>query len=72
LTRRTCFTNDQDSASVVGARGSGPEFAEATELTAEAMPSARVAWVECGRLIDTAHPAVLAFVDDVLAEVVVT
>ncbi len=52
---------------IVGARGSAPEFAEATELTAEAMPTARVEWVEGGHLIDPAHPAVLAFVEDVLA-----
>jgi hypothetical protein len=54
---------------LVGARGSGPEFAEATELTAAAMPSARVEWVEGGHLIDAAHPAVLSFVDEVLAQV---
>jgi pimeloyl-ACP methyl ester carboxylesterase len=52
---------------IVGARDSGPEFAEATELTAKAMPAARVAWVEGGHLIDAAHPAVLGFVDEVLA-----
>ena len=34
---------------------------------AAAMPSARVEWVEGGHLIDPAHPAVLAFVDEVLA-----
>ena len=51
---------------IVGARDSGPEFAEATELTAKAMPTARVEWVEGGHLIDASHPAVLAFVDDVL------
>lgn len=56
---------------IVGARDSGPEFAEATELTAKAMPSARVEWVEGGHLIDAGHPAVLAFVDDVLADVLV-
>ena len=51
---------------IVGARDSGPEFAEATELTARAMPSARVEWVEGGHLIDASHPAVLAFVDGIL------
>jgi pimeloyl-ACP methyl ester carboxylesterase len=56
---------------IVGARDSGPEFAEATELTAKAMPSARVEWIEGGHLIDAGHPAVLAFVDDVLADVLV-
>jgi hypothetical protein len=34
---------------------------------AAAMPSARVAWVEGGHLVDPAHPVVLAFVDEVLA-----
>jgi pimeloyl-ACP methyl ester carboxylesterase len=52
---------------IVGARDSGDGFAEATELLAQAMPSARVEWVEGGHLIDAAHPAVTAFVDDVLA-----
>ena len=52
---------------VVGARDSGPAFAEATELTAQAIRSARLEWVEGGHLIDAAHPAVLAFVDEVLA-----
>jgi pimeloyl-ACP methyl ester carboxylesterase len=52
---------------VVGARDSRREFAEATELTAEAMPSASVEWVDGGHLIDAAHPVVLAFVDEVLA-----
>lgn len=52
---------------VVGARDSGPAFAEVTELMAAAIPSARVEWVEGDHLIDAAHPAVLAFVDDVLA-----
>lgn len=51
---------------VIGARDSGPVFAEATELTAQAIPSARLEWVEGGHLIDAAHPAVLAFVDEVL------
>ena len=52
---------------IVGAEDSPPEFAEATNLLAAAMPSARVEWVEGGHLIDAAHPAVLAFVDEVLA-----
>ena len=43
-------------------------FAEVTTLVAAAIPSSRVEWVEGGHLIDPAHPAVLAFVDDVLAE----
>jgi pimeloyl-ACP methyl ester carboxylesterase len=52
---------------IVGAEGSLPAFAEATSLLAEAMPAATVAWVDGDHLIDPAHPAVLAFVDDVLA-----
>ena len=51
---------------VVGARASGPGFAEATELTAGAIPGARLAWVEGGHLIDPADPVVRAFVDEVL------
>lgn len=34
---------------------------------AEAMPLARVEWVEGGQVINPAHPAVLGFVDEVLA-----
>jgi len=52
---------------LVGATGSRPEFAEVTELAAAAMPEAQVEWVGGGHLIDPAHPAVLAFVDAVLA-----
>jgi esterase len=52
---------------LVGAKDSSPEFAEVTTLMAEAMPSARVEWVEGGHLINPAHPAVLDFVDDVLS-----
>ena len=53
---------------IVAARDSPPAFAEVTTLVAAAIPSSRVEWVEGGHLIDPAHPAVLAFVDDVLAE----
>ncbi|HEY7705823.1 MAG TPA: alpha/beta hydrolase [Gaiellaceae bacterium] len=53
---------------IVGGRGSPPAFTEVTRLTAEAIPSARVEWVEGGHLIDPAHPAVLAFVDEVFAD----
>jgi esterase len=52
---------------LVAARASPPALAEMTELMAAAMPTARVEWVEGGHLIDPAHPAVLAFVDEVLA-----
>lgn len=52
---------------LVAGRDSPPAFAEVTKLMASAMPSARVEWVEGGHLINPAHPAVLAFVDEVLA-----
>jgi pimeloyl-ACP methyl ester carboxylesterase len=52
---------------IVGAKDSPPPLAEATHLMAKAMPSAHVEWVEGDHLINPAHPAVLAFVDDVLA-----
>jgi esterase len=52
---------------IVGATDSGPAFAEATNLMAAAMPSARVEWVEGGHIINPAHPIVLAFVGEVLA-----
>jgi esterase len=52
---------------IIGAKESPPALAEVTNLVAAAMPSARVEWVEGGHLIDPAHPAVLAFVDEVLA-----
>ena len=35
-------------------------------ITATAIPAARVEWVEGGHLIDPAHPVVLDFVDEVL------
>lgn len=57
---------------LVGGKDSPPAFAEVTNLMAEAMPSARVEWVEGGHLINPAHPAVLRFVQDVLAEGAVT
>ena len=52
---------------LVAGKDSPPAFAEVTNLMAEAMPSARVEWVEGGHLINPAHPAVLGFVDEVLA-----
>lgn len=51
---------------VVG-KDSPPAFAEVMNLMAEAMPSARVEWVEGGHIINPAHPVVLGFVDAVLA-----
>ena len=52
---------------LVAGKDSPPAFAEVTNLVAEAMPGARVEWVEGGHLINPAHPAVLGFVDEVLA-----
>jgi esterase len=52
---------------VVAGRDSPAVFGEATEFMAAALPAARVAWVEGGHLIDPAHPAVLRFVNEVLA-----
>ena len=53
---------------ILAGTDSPPEFAEAMRAAASAIPSARVEWVEGGHLINPAHPAVLAFVDDVLRE----
>lgn len=52
---------------IVAAKDSPPAFAETTALLAAAMPTATVARVEGGHLIDAAHQVVLGFVDDVLA-----
>ena len=52
---------------VVGARDSGPAFADVVERMARAIPTARLEWVDGSHLIDAAHPAVLAFVDEVVA-----
>lgn len=50
----------------VAGRASRPEFAEVMEIVAAAVPAAQLAWVEGGHLVDPAHPAVLAFLDEVL------
>ena len=52
---------------LVAGKDSPPALAEVTTLMAAALPSARVEWVEGGHLINPAHPAVLAFIDEVLA-----
>lgn len=54
-------------ALLVGAVDSPPPLAEATKLLAGTRPWAGVDRVEGGNLIDPAHPAVLAFVGEVLA-----
>jgi esterase len=53
---------------LVAASDSPPAFAEVTNLMARSMRSARVEWVEGGHLINPAHPAVLGFIDELLAE----
>jgi pimeloyl-ACP methyl ester carboxylesterase len=52
---------------LVSAADSPAPFAEATALLAAAIPTARVARVAGGHMIDPAHPAVLAFIDEVTA-----
>ena len=52
---------------LVTGEDSVPVYAEVTSALASAMPSARVERVAGGHFIDPAHPAVLGFVDDVLA-----
>ena len=51
---------------LVAGRDSPPAFAEVTHRMAAAMPSAQVAWVAGGHLVNPADPAVLDFVDRVL------
>jgi pimeloyl-ACP methyl ester carboxylesterase len=53
---------------LVAGKGSPPAFADVTRAMERAMPSAELVWVEGGHLIDFAHPFVLDFVDQVLAE----
>lgn len=52
---------------VVAATDSPPALADAMRTVAQAMPAARLALVEGGHLISPSHPAVLGFVDEVLA-----
>ena len=52
---------------VVSARDSPAAFAEAARLLAAALPAARAVRVGGDHLIDPAHPAVLDFLDQVLA-----
>jgi esterase len=51
---------------LVAARDSPPPLVDAMDRVAAAMPSARREWVDGGHLINPAHPAVLAFIDEVL------
>jgi pimeloyl-ACP methyl ester carboxylesterase len=52
---------------LLAGKDSPSPFAEMTNLMAEAIPAARVEWVEGGHLLNPAHPVVLGFVDEVLA-----
>ena len=52
---------------LVTATDSPPAFREATDALATALPCARTATVGGGHLVDPAGPAVLAFIDEVLA-----
>jgi pimeloyl-ACP methyl ester carboxylesterase len=51
---------------LVGGKDSLPAFIDVTNVMAQAMPQARVEWIDGGHIIDPAHPAVLAFVGEVL------
>ena len=66
--QRGAARHDRPADTARRGRDSPPAFAEATELMAAAMPTARVEWVEGGHLINPAHPAVLGFVDEVLRQ----
>lgn len=67
LSARQLATIDRPTLLVAAEESLQPGFDEVTSAMAAAMPSARVAWVEGGHLVDPAHPEVLAFVDEVLA-----
>ena len=53
---------------LVAGRDSPPAFTEVTKLMAAAMPTAKVEWVDGGHFITPAHPVVLNFIDDLLAD----
>ena len=52
---------------LVGGKDSRPAFIDVTNVMAQAMPQARMVWIDGGHLINPAHPAVLAFAGEVLA-----
>ena len=64
--RRRRARRDRSARAAGGGRGFLPELREPTEALARAIPGARLEVVGGGHLIDPAHPAVLAFVADVL------
>jgi pimeloyl-ACP methyl ester carboxylesterase len=51
---------------LVCGKDSLPAFTDVTNVMAQAMPQARVEWIEGGHLIHPAHPVVVAFVREVL------
>lgn len=53
---------------LVAGKGSPPAFGDVAQAMERALPSAELVWVEGGHLIDFAHPFVLDFVDQVLAQ----
>lgn len=59
-------TIDRPTLLVAAKESLQPGYGEVTDRMAAAMPSARVAWVEGGHLIDPAHPVVLDFLDEVI------
>jgi esterase len=58
----------QPTLLVIAEESLQPGYEEIAGAMAAAMPSARVEQVEGGHLVDPAHPVVLAFVDEVLAD----
>ena len=52
---------------LVGAKDSVFDYSEVIDITAAALPSAHVEWVEGGHAINPAHPVVLQFIAEVLA-----
>ena len=57
----------EQPALLVMAADSPPEFHEAPQALAHALPNARVSLVGGGHLIDPAAPEVLAFIEEVLS-----
>ena len=64
---RRAARDDRAAGAARRRRDSPAALADATALVGASIPSARVEWVDGGHLIDPAHPAVLAFVDELVA-----
>lgn len=67
VTTEQLATLDRATLLVVSQESAQPGYPEVASRMAAAMPAASVVQVEGGHLIDPAHPAVLRFVDEVLA-----